>query len=959
MTSVLDQAVSLAQMLLQHQGAITSEKIASVADELLCMPTFSSGLDRDQLISALEEKFTVWTDDARVLGEDDDHIAWLPGKRTEIDWAFWNRYHMLLQNRLPNSAIESIDKVTTEILARLEDPSRDGPWDRRGLVMGHVQSGKTANYTGLICKAADAGYKVIIVLAGMHNNLRSQTQIRLDEGFLGYQATTGTSAEGAFEKIGVGNLDPNPRADSVTNRHENGDFNAAAARQFAIHPGGKPLLFVVKKNVSILRRVLSWIRASANITDPDSGRKFHSDVPLLVIDDEADQASVDTRSPALDEQGNPDPDHDPTATNKLIRQLLYSFGKSAYVGFTATPFANIFIHERNRTDSEGEDLFPRSFIVNIPPPSNYIGAARVFGISEDPDRGIEEVEPLPITRTVDDYAVKRDELGEVSESGWIRPDETDGWMPPRLVDRTGHIPVWNGLRQVPPSMRRAVLAFILSTATRQIREGTESHNSMLIHVVRFKDVQARVTEQVEALLDEIRLRLQHGEGHRSPTLYEELESIWRSDYIPTSESGLFTRKLVGEDLFLPPWEKVKQQIWPAVSSIQVRTINGSAGDVLDYANHVTHGLNVIAIGGDKLSRGLTLEGLTVSYFLRASKMYDTLMQMGRWFGYKGKYVDVCRLFTTEELMEWFSHIATATEELRDEFDYMVNVGGTPKDYGLKVRAHPVLTVTSAAKMRSGEQMRLSYAGDISEVIIFDTSEAIVRRNLDATLNLLDQLGGSVSPPGLEKGTYWGGVPAEKILQFLSEYRVHDDAKRVNTSLLSRYIEKQNMRGELIDWGVLLASPSKGNAYPIDGIGNVGLVERAQFPENQNLERSKYTIRRLVNPTDEAADLKKGDAGDPWNTALEKTIDQWTESDTRNPDAKCPARPGGPQIRAERPPARGLLIIYLLDNNYEKAKLNTSLPIPGVALSFPASSTAEPITYTVNNVFSNAGDVADF
>ncbi len=155
-----------------------------------------------------------------------------------------------------------------------------------------------------------------------------------------------------------------------------------------------------------------------------------------------------------------------------------------------------------------------------------------------------------------------------------------------------------------------------------------------------------------------------------------------------------------------------------VSSIEVRQINGSARDILDYELNRETGLNVIAIGGDKLSRGLTLEGLTVSYFLRASRMYDTLMQMGRWFGYRPGYLDLCRLYTTPELNEWFQHITEANEELRQEFDHMAAVGGTPRDYGLKVMSHPALMITSRVKLRTGIELQLSFAGSISETVVF-------------------------------------------------------------------------------------------------------------------------------------------------------------------------------------------------------------------------------------------------
>ena len=614
------------------RDALTREDIAESVDQVMSMSMFAGVVGREALIEELEQIFTVWSNDLTVIGNDVDHLPWLAQKRAEIDWRFWNRYRLFMINRqkLSPAAIDTIEKVSEEVLGRIEDPEREGAWDRRGLVMGNVQSGKTATYTGLICKAADAGYKVIIVLAGLHNNLRSQTQVRLDEGFLGYKAAPPSSGGTTFEPTGVSEFGTSAKADSVTNRHEKGDFNTQVARHFAIHPGGHPLLFVVKKHGTVLKNLLGWIHASADSKDPETGRKFHRHISLLVIDDEADQASVDTKVGAIDEDGLPDEDHDPARINRRIRSLLFSFEKSAYVGFTATPFANIYIHENAKTKDLGDDLFPRSFIVNLPAASNYAGAARIFGIPEDDDADLDAIKPLPIVRFVKDHA-KSDDL-----------DEAEGWMPPKLIDKTGHVPLYNGKRTIPPSLRKALMSFLLSTAVRSIREPGPLFNSMLIHVVRFTNVQNIVKEEVEAELSDMVSRLQHGDGARKPTLSEELRALWEEDYAPTTAS-------FGSEHELPDWDSVAAALPRVAASILVRSINGSALDALDYEVHRETGLNIVAVGGDKLSRGLTLEGLTVSYFLRCSRMYDTLMQMGRWFGYKEKYLDVCRLFTTKEL----------------------------------------------------------------------------------------------------------------------------------------------------------------------------------------------------------------------------------------------------------------------------------------------------------------------
>ncbi len=883
------------------------------------------------ILSQLESLFTIWVEPPKFLLDIDGHEPWLLQKKSEIEWKFWNRYslYLAMDAHLSPAAIENIDEISNNVLASIEDPSRPGPWDRRGLVMGNVQSGKTGTYTGLIAKAADAGYKVIVVLAGLHNNLRSQTQIRLDDGFLGYKANA--QGQGGFLATGVYKYDATPKADSITNRNESGDFKGAIANQFGIQPGGNPLLFVIKKNTTILKNLLAWIHGLAPYEDSETGRKFHRDVPLLIIDDEADQASIDINVVAVDEFGNRDEEHNPTKINASIRKLLFAFDKSAYVGFTATPFANIFIHDENSTKDLGADLFPRSFILNLPAPSNYYGAAQIFGVEEDAELGTPEIKPKPIIRIITDYANSQE------------PNETLGWMPPKLINRTDHIPIYDGKPIVPPSLRNAILSFIISTVVRDYREEQPLFNSMLVHVTRFTRIQKEVKNQVQSEFNAILRSLTYGDGSSPLSTLDELEVIWFNDFIPTSEK-------CGENYELPSWEHVIENLKRIATSIQIKEINGSAKDTLDYESHTKVGLNLIAIGGDKLSRGLTLEGLTVSYFLRSSKMYDTLMQMGRWFGYKEKYIDVCRLYTTSELDGWFKHIAAASEELRREFDYMENIGATPKVYGLKVLAHPVMLVTSAMKMRSGTRMKLSYAGDISETVIFHKEPKIVTSNYKAANDLVSKL---KNHKKVGASYLWSDVDAELILNFLSDYKTHDDARRVNTKLLAQYIEKQLPRGELVKWSVLLAStiPSEQTSLKNSFNGlSVGGIYRADIEIKNKKER--YTIKRLVDPTHEFADLDSGQM----KIALEQTVNYWSKSKRKNKSETPPKSPGGIAVRDARPKTNGHLILYPLLDQSELETGIEATPFIGFAISFPSSETAEEISYIVTNLFDKEGEI---
>ena len=306
-------------------------------------------VDTDSLVRELEANLNVVVGFASTLTDDaSDHVPWLADRRSSITWGFTRRYHRFLKERkgwaLPT--LQRSDDLTDRILDLLEDPCRAGSWDRRGMVVGEVQSGKTSNYIELICKAADAGYRFIVVLTGTTNSLRAQTQLRFDEGFLGWDTRLNLALDATSKRVGVGTLTGEPLLNVIpsTNAEERGDFNRRIANQFNVRLGGSPVLMVVKKNGSVLRNLTRWAKSLSSVGPGDP----IPNIPTLVIDDEADYASVNTRP-----VGNGD-DEDPTAVNRRIRDLLNAFEKSVYIGYTATPFANIFIFPtRMRPDTDG------------------------------------------------------------------------------------------------------------------------------------------------------------------------------------------------------------------------------------------------------------------------------------------------------------------------------------------------------------------------------------------------------------------------------------------------------------------------------------------------------------------------------------------------------------------------------------------------------------------------------
>lgn len=906
-----DQAKQLVLVMLKSIPAPSPEQIKAKVN-LVCDMLRAEGelgFSEDKLFTEIETLVDVWIGTGTTLDDATDHEPWLPDKRATINWHFWRRYERFLEEEagLAPITVQRLSQLTDSVLERLEDPHRPGAWDRRGMVVGNVQSGKTANYIGLVNKAVDAGYKLIIILAGLHKSLRSQTQLRFDEGFLGFDTQRNLAYDTQNLRIGVGKLPTMEAliAHSLTSSTDGGDFNRKIANQVGVRPGGNdPILLVVKKNKSILDNLLTWVQSVSGDLDPKTGRRVVRNVPLLLIDDEADNASVNTNPIPVDDNGVPLDDYDVTAINGGIRKILDAFEKSAYVGYTATPFANIFIYPEGNTDEHGEDLFPRSFIINLPTPSNYIGPARVFGIEAAPEAGIQKkVEGLPLIRDVKD---------------------NQAWIPDK--HKKEHVP-----GDIPESLKKAIRSFVLVCAARMARGQAELHNSMLIHVTRFTDVQKRVEEAVRQELVSLQGRLQYGDGNAKSQLLDELKDLWDSDFVPTTTN--VRSKVDDPEITDLAWKDVQPHLVPTALKIEIRIINGTAGDILDYRDH-GKGLNVIAIGGEKLSRGLTLEGLSVSYFLRATKMYDTLMQMGRWFGYRPGYLDLCRLFTSPDLAKWYRHITLASEELRREFDHMAEIRGTPAEYGLRVRTHPDgLIITAVNKMRTGTVMRLSYSGTISESVAFDSTPSVIQSNFDRFSRFVEDLKHHSNPAKERSNVIWKGVDGAKIRALLTDIKTHPDSWKANTQLLAEYVQKKMQEGELITWTVALISNSEN--------GNVDVGGEKIEPSLRTFttEQGKLSFGRLVSPVDEVMDFDDAKRRE----ALARTIAYWKENPGRMKNE--PDRPAGPVIREMRQPQNGLLLIYPI-----KPPVEGGVPVMGFAVSFPKSGTQTDIEYKVNNIY---------
>ncbi|MDQ4406522.1 MULTISPECIES: Z1 domain-containing protein [unclassified Rhizobium] len=640
--------------------------------------------------------------------------------KREIDTTYADAYggYLRSQGWKPTVVNTLLNGDGSKILGLLQDPTSEGEWKRRGLVIGHVQSGKTANYMGVIAKAADAGYKFIIVIAGIHNNLRKQTQQRVDEGFVGRSSDPENRVN-----IGVG-LDktyPNP----VTLTNINSDFNKQTANVSGaqLNDFKNPVILVIKKNVKTLEALHIWLR-ELNA----KGRDRIADVPMLVIDDEADNASINTNKP----------DINPTATNAWIRKILRLFTKNCYVGYTATPFANIFIDPDAFDKNAYEELFPSDFIHSLDAPTTYFGPDKVF-------------------------------LNDESNGAILRQiEDCEEYLP---FSHKNGFPV----AELPPSLYRALDQFIVARAIRNLRGQERKHCSMLINVSRFVSVQKEVRSFIGLRLDRMR------EAVKSNYMMPEAASS-KNEHMARLRAAYdaeFAANEFGGRNY--SWDEVKAALWSVFENLRTYVVNSKSDEVLDFAKYEKDniGLTAIAIGGLSLSRGLTIEGLTISYMYRNTKMYDTLMQMGRWFGYRPGYEDVCRVWLPNDSINWYKHIALASEELRQQITRMRQVDMSPRDFGLYVKSHPdSLMVTAANKMRNGEKVILNQnlTGTLQESWLLPLDPKTNQDNEDLIAEYWrDGFGGTVEPT--EKGWFIPDVDVGKVDEFLLRFKAHKSARK--------------------------------------------------------------------------------------------------------------------------------------------------------------------------------------
>lgn len=882
---------------LVKQGVSINDAIDQIVDKYKSVIA-----DTKQLRRFLNEEITVISDPTIVLTTDEvrrdpwwDNLC----QSGTINRVYWDRYYSYMRAKPGWSirAVDDIDDSTNKVMNAIANPRSNKEIERMGMVFGHVQSGKTAHYIGLINKAYDAGYRIIIVLTGIHNSLRSQTQSRIDEEVLGYE--TGSESisfsEPSRNQIGVG-IGHNYETErtflqTLTSRDDHGDVSKKTLSNFMV----PPFVIVTKKVASVLRNVIKYFEKSP-LVQMDNGKKVvPPNYPALIIDDEADQASINTKE-MRDDNGNWLEDCNPSTINGLIRKLLGTFKCRSYVGYTATPYANIFIDPKTPDNPYGSDLFPRDFIFRAPRSSLYIGAREYFGIAGD-----ETTPVMPLFREI------------LTGGGYLGKGT-------KADDHVGPIP---------DDLKRAIRYFVVSTALRNCRGQINKPNTMLIHIVRFVSQQNHLKRRVKEYFDDLENWIRYNDQE----IKDEIKAIWEKDFLPTTQKMRQSFGKYMEGCTEIEWDTLWNEIVRLATKKEIKTysINGKSNDSLMYKDHKGEPFNVIVIGGDKLSRGLTLEGLTVSYFTRSSSAYDTLMQMGRWFGYRPGYLDACRLFTTKELYGYFAHISMATEDLSEQFEYMDEMDQTPRDFGLRVATHPDLLITSRNKLRTGEEIKRDFSCKLSQTRVFDVDGDTNDHNFSEVENLLKRLGEPVSAdrfketfgkerPG--KHYFWLNVSGQLVSSFFRGYETSRSASRANSKYMADYVQEMNRIGGVTNWTVCLINMQQPNKpeFIIDNL-NVGAgIYREEDHGVDSRAGSTVSIHTMTSEGHEYYDYTRDELVRKDRLKNQMHGEQGLSEKIR---------------RVTRPFTKGLLLLYPIADAGLLTQKNTGHKTPfGYAVVFP-------------------------
>tara|TARA_B100000674_G_scaffold58255_1_gene40513 strand:- start:3387 stop:6134 length:2748 start_codon:yes stop_codon:yes gene_type:complete len=881
--TLIDNFIELCRSYLQNNGDTSEDRISEAVYSINQLPFFNgklTTLDLDEIelkiqeIEGIDMDFGIGLD-----GDDDKFEEWLDSKRKEkLKRGYWEIYKRLLSKKLSQNVVTKINMDGDLIISKCGDPLNNNKWERKGLVIGDVQSGKTANYIGLITKAADLGYKVIVVIAGRDNNLRRQTQQRIDDGFI-------NPISDSIQEV--------PRPFSVTNLEFDFDTPALQRIAFKLEKNLNPVVAVIKKNTYVLNNLKKYFRNSRIY------KNGKIDLPFILIDDEADNASINTKYGSIDD--------DPTRINSDIREILNIFSKSSYVGYTATPFANIFIDPDSNNEMFGSDLFPKHFILKLAPPTNYVGPKRIF-IDEDPH----------------DSSIIKNIL------------DNEDYIP--LKHKKSHQPY------IPKSLKEALISFYLVNAIFEIRGIFYKKDiSMMINVTLFTQVQELLKLSIIRYKEELDNLLNHNlnlEDQYSNERLKVFKDVYEKHFSDINEN----------------WDEVKNAIKKTYYRIEVKSINQESCDLIEYksGDKNIEAKSYIVIGGHSLSRGFTLEGLVISYLLRNTRMCDTLLQMGRWFGYRDGYQDLCKIWMTPDAIDWYQFIAEEIEYLNSQIRDMARLKKSPMDFGLQVRENPLsLLITAANKMGASDTHTYSVtlSSRLIETTALPSNKDQLKENFNISRNLIQNLSrnnlSEIKKHNGISGILFNNIALDIIEDYISDFISRSPLTNPITPI-TKYIKDRI--DEFNNWDVFVVCPQKQTRYPIRKleIGNLLIPTSARKLINEEEDKIKFSQGKVSGRGIEKVGLTEEE--------VEGAIANWQNENIekiKNGDCKKDGYPDSIfRIKGRKP----LLVIYLLDLFKDKESNRDLDDLEDFAyttwsISFPPTNyNEEKADYIVNKVW---------
>lgn len=599
-----------------------------------------------------------------------------------------------------------ISLACTDIMERLWNGAEKRFKASKGLAIGHVQSGKTASFIGLMAKAADAGIKLIVVLSGTQNILRSQTQERIENAFIG-KSTKEDNGHTLVSEI----AENYPCPEIYTTMME----DISPHKLPAVSPGSasRPSVVVVKKCRDALSGLLEWLKDGLD----QSAKKTFS---LLIIDDEADLASLN----------NNEEQEKPSMINGLVKDILNLIPESAYIGYTATPFSNIFSNPE-------ETLYPADFIYCLPEPgSGYIGPKEFF-------------------------------IDETSGTSIRHIRDTNENNIPLMHDSDFYI------QRLPRSLRATFKTFLISKVILDKWEHHEDHCTMLVNVSPYRNVQNDVGRLLRNYW--IRLSKKLRDEPAGSNIWNEMRFIYQTEY--HNESYNYQWMDIRNGL---------KALCRKPDAINFYVVNSDHDTVNDVPKYDEGPETAVIIGGYAISRGLTLKGLTVSYLQRTTRQYDALLQLARWFGYRRKYANLCRIWLTPEAHARFRNIACVVEDLRQQIKAL--------DAGKTYGEQPSIIIPQYRDMLIAAKNHIKtihFAKTNFDGALFESAMLVAdRKENGLNLALIDEFWAGVSKKGahaVKNGWIVKNAKIEALIDFIRNFKI-GKGLRLEKEALLRYMK---------------------------------------------------------------------------------------------------------------------------------------------------------------------------